>query len=209
MFSICNFAPSGARVICGSLRVLCTIVCLNVFPKRAGSLGLIGQMKPCTSLGGSSWHPLDGAFMYCRDCRDCRAVELDSLTALDSTEHCNTVETVETTVEAVETDHTFRCCRGCRVLSSCRAVELSRVCQGCQGLTLQWLHLMRWLYLRSIHQGRCPLTSVAIKGVHIGKLASVPCTVAGALPAGSNAPQPATSTRPCEPSEPTSHHPAA
>ena len=38
-----------------------------------------------------------------------------------------------------------------------------------------WLHLMGWLYLRSIHQGRCPLTSVAIKGVHIGS--SMPCTV--------------------------------
>ena len=31
-----------------------------------------------------------------------------------------------------------------------------------------WLHLMGWLYLRSIHQGRCPLTSVAIKGEHTG-----------------------------------------
>ena len=63
----------------------------------------------------------------------------------------------------------------CRVLSSCRAVELSRVCQGCRGLTLEWLHLMGWLYLGSIYQGRCPLTSVAIKGVHIGS--SMPCTV--------------------------------
>ena len=29
--------------------------------------------------------------------------------------------------------------------------------------------------MRSIHQGRCPLTSVAIKGLHIG--ISMPCTV--------------------------------
>ena len=34
---------------------------------------------------------------------------------------------------------------------------------------------MGCLWLRSIHQGRCPLTSVAIKGVHIG--ISIPCTV--------------------------------
>ena len=61
------------------------------------------------------------------------------------------------------------------MLSSCRAVELSRVCQGCRGLTLEWLHLMGWLYLGSIYQGRCPLTSVAIKGVHIGS--SMACTV--------------------------------
>ena len=133
MFSICNFAPSGARVLCGSLRVLCTIVCLNAFPKRAGSLGLIGQMKPCTSLGGSSWHPLDGAFMYCRDCRDCRAVELDSLTVLTATEDGITVEAVEATVETVETVDLTALSRlsSCRALSMtvdtcCRAVEPGR-----------------------------------------------------------------------------------
>ena len=125
MFSICNFAPLGARVLCGSLRVLCTIVCLNAFPKRAGSLGLIGQMKPCTSLGGSSWHPLDGAFMYCRDCRDCRAVELDSLTAFDSTEGCTTVDAVDATVEAVEAVDLTALSR----LSSCR--RLSRTVDTC------------------------------------------------------------------------------
>ena len=37
--------PTGGDLfcLCGSLRVLCTIVCLNAFLKRAGSLGLIGQ----------------------------------------------------------------------------------------------------------------------------------------------------------------------
>ena len=101
--------------------------------------------------------PVEACRGLSRGCRG--AVELDSLTAA--------VEAVELS-RAVEGDATFRTCRGCRVLSSCRAVELSRVCQGCRGLTLEWLHLMRWLYLWSIHQGRCPLTSVAIKGVHIG-----------------------------------------
>ena len=42
---------------------------------------------------------------------------------------------------------------------------------------------MGWLYLRSIHQGRCPLTSVAIKGVHIGisPLHSAPSSAASHL----------------------------
>ena len=80
-------------------------------------------------------------------------------------------------------------------LSSCRAVELSRVCQGCRGLTLEWLHLMGWLYLGPIYQGRCPLTSVAIKGLPLAAVCLARC----ALHPGVICPRGWRSLHPCTP----------
>ena len=77
-------------------------------------------------------------------------------------------------------------------LSSCRAVEC---CRGCRGLTLEWLHLMGWLYLRSIHQGRCPLTSVAIKGLPLAAVCLARC----ALHPGVICPRGWRSLHPCTP----------
>ena len=163
--------------------------------RRAG-LGVKKAHRASGQLTCSGW----GLSPGCRGCRAMskgvgrevvdEAVELDSLTAaVEAVECCRVLSS------AVETDHTFRCCRGCRVLSSCRAVELSRVCQGCRGLTLEWLHLMGWLYLRSIHQGRCPLTSVAIKGLPLAAVCLARC----ALHPGVICPRGWRSLHPCTP----------
>ena len=66
------------------------------------------QMKPCTSLGGSSWHP--------RHPRQPR--QLDSLDSLDSSRQLSTQRNAESpsTVSTVST-----------VLSSCQARQLSTV----------------------------------------------------------------------------------
>ena len=88
------------------------------------------------------------------------------------------VDSFSTASRQLDSDATLQSCQGCQAVNStARQLDSSTARQLRLGLPCMnwWLHLIRWLNLRSIHQGRCPLTSVAIKGVHIG--ISIPCTV--------------------------------
>ena len=60
---------------------------------------------------------------------------------------------------------TVESCRDCRAVETVEAVEGAKSCP-----------LVMCMALFEVHpQGRCPMTSVVIKGVHIG--ISMPCTV--------------------------------
>ena len=81
------------------------------------------------------------------------------------------VDSFSTASRQLDSETGLRTCQGCQAVNStARQLDSSTARQLRLGLPCMnwWLHLMGWLYLRSIHQGRCPLTSVAIKGVHTG-----------------------------------------
>ena len=81
------------------------------------------------------------------------------------------VDSFSTASRQLDSDTGSQSCQGCQAVNStARQLDSSTARQLRLGLPCMnwWLHLMGWLHLRSILQGRCPLTSEAIKGVHIG-----------------------------------------
>ena len=106
------------------------------------------------------------------------------------------VDSVSTASRQLDSDATLQSCQGCQAVNStARQLDSSTARQLRLGLPCMnwWLYLMGWLNLRSILQGRCPLTSVAIKGVHI--CIRMPCTVIP--PTGGTCPRGWCSLHPC------------
>ena len=193
LFSICNFAPSGARVLCGSLRVLCTIVCLNVFLKRAGSLGLIGQSPISFS---EFWSHGEGEYGFAVASRQSRQQLSSSTvstvsTALDTTDHCTTLDSLDSLDSAVKLSsstlprHSLDTCRHLSTLvDTCRQSRQSRQ----PGL--------RFLCFQAVPRGSgwAVLNELLTSDLHLGRRSTCPAGRASPLESGrapsTNAPRP-------------------